>query len=152
MGVEYTVKKNKYNRYGFRGVGLLFIVLAVALVTLVVIFPIKGRIILGAIGIGGILYGAYLLRASFRKQAYDVKYQFTEEGINVVHRYGETLVTYDEVKGVNAMQPDPNMLYKILQIKTEKEQYVLSFEGNVQDCDTLYALITERMSKDEEQE
>lgn len=125
--MEYTVHKNKATRISYRITGIVFLLLAITAIVFAFIRVGSLRVLVAIFSSIGMFYGIYLVKMSFRKQAYDITYQFSEEGILLKYHKGEETLTYDRIIDVSLIEPDPDIAYSIVQIKTEKEQLVLHF-------------------------
>ena len=113
MSFTYTVPKRKSNRITYRIAGSIFFLVAFAQFLLVAngygthkILTLIFALFLGS-------YGVYLLSSSFRKQAFDITYQFNEEGLKVIHHYGETQYTFDDIEFVTMVIADENMIFYV---------------------------------------
>ncbi len=144
MGLSYTVQKNKLNRYSYRAVGILFALVGVLGFVLMWKIP-KYRFLVAAVGIIAILYGVYMIKASLRLQAYDITYHFIEEGIRLQTKRGEFLLPYDEIRGVQWIEPSPDMDYCMIQIRHTKRQYVLHFTNHRKFAERIFAYLQERV-------
>lgn len=101
-----------------------------------------------AVALVAAFYGIYLIRASLRQQAYDITYEFTEEHIKLKLHNGERILPYDEVTGVQWIEPSPDIDYFMIQIRTAKKQYVLHFTQKRAYGEKIYAYLNERISQD----
>lgn len=144
MGLSYTVKKNKMSRLSCRITGIVFLLLGIAGVVLVWKVP-RMQFLVIAVALMAAFYGVYLFKASIRRQAYDITYEFTEEHIRLKLHNGELLLPYGEVTGVQWIEPSPDIDYFMIQIRTGKEQYVLHFDHNRQYGERIYAYLKERI-------
>lgn len=144
MGLTYTVKKNKAGRLGYRITGIVFLILG--LTGMILVWRISSmRFLVIAVALVAAFYGVYLIRASVRQQAYDITYEFTEEHIKLKLHNGEQILPYDEVKGVQWIEPSPDMDYFLIQIKTRKQQYVLHFTNKRSYGEKIFAYLLERV-------
>lgn len=142
--MEYTVKKSKAGRIGYRVTGAVFLVLGCLGVILT--FRISSmRFLVIAVAAVAAFYGVYLLKASFRQQAYDITYEFTEEYIKLHLHNGEQLLPYDEVKGVQWVEPNPDIDYVMIQLRLAKHQYVLHFSGKRPYAEKIYTYLLARV-------
>ncbi|MBR1815643.1 MAG: hypothetical protein IJ763_02975 [Lachnospiraceae bacterium] len=150
MSYNYTVQKRKANRISYRIVGIVFLMITI----LQFITLIKGytsHIMLTAIFSGALgFYGMYLFLMSFRKQAFDISYKFSEEGMLVTHKYGETSYSYDEIEFITMVIPDESLIYYMLNIKAGKEIYAIPFTNKREYCEKIYEFVNSRIKKKEE--
>lgn len=144
MGLTYTVKKNKAGRLGYRFTGIVFLLLGLAGMVLVWKVPSMQFLVI-AVGLVAAFYGVYLIRASLRQQAYDITYEFTEEHIKLKLHRGERILPYDEVTGVQWIEPSPDVDYVMIQIRTGKKQYVLHFSQKRAYAQKIFDYLNERI-------
>ena len=144
--MEVTVRKNKGTRIAYRMLGVLFSLAGIGAVIAAFLIQRGIRVLLGLFGLIALYYGYYLVKMSFRKQAYDITYQFLEEGIRIILHKGEVMLPYDEVLDVKIVIPDPDILYQVVQIKTKTEQYVLNFSGDEQRAKAVYEFVNRRVA------
>ena len=144
MGVSYTVKKSKSTRIGYRVLGFLFLILGILGIVLVWRLPSMKFLVI-IVALMAAFYGVYLLRASFRLQAYDISYEFTEEHIKLNTHKGERLIPYDEVADVQWVEPTPDIDYILLQIKVGRQQFVLHFRNKRAYAEKVFAYLLERV-------
>ncbi|MBO5238747.1 MAG: DUF308 domain-containing protein [Lachnospiraceae bacterium] len=147
MGLTYTVKKSKAGRLGYRITGIVFLILGILGMILVWKIPSMQFLVI-AVALVAAFYGIYLIRASLRQQAYDITYEFTEEHIKLKLHNGERILPYDEVTGVQWIEPSPDIDYFMIQIRTAKKQYVLHFTQKRAYGEKIYAYLNERISQD----
>ena len=144
MGLSYTVKKSKTARIGYRIIGTLFLLLGIAGMILVWRLPAMRFLVIAVALIAG-FYGVYLLKASFRLQAYDITYEFTEEHIKLKLHNGERILPYAEVTGLQWIEPSPDIDYFMIQIRSKKQQYVLHFRNNREYGQRIFNYLNERV-------
>lgn len=144
--MEVTVRKNKGTRIAYRMLGVLFSLAGIGAFIAAFLIQRGIRVLLGLFGLIALYYGYYLVKMSFRKQAYDITYQFLEEGIRIMLHNGEVMLPYDEVLDVKLVIPDPDILYQVVQIKTKTEQYVLNFSGDEQRAKAVYEFVNRRVT------
>ena len=144
MGLTYTVKKSKAGRIGYRVLGIMFLGLGVLGIVLSFKLATMKFVVL-MVAMMSIFYGVYLLRASFRLQAYDISYEFTEEHIKLRLHNGERIVPYDEVDDIQWVEPSPDIDYILIQIKIGKQQFVLHFSNKRSYAEKVYAYLLERV-------
>lgn len=144
MGLTYTVKKSKAGRIGYRVLGIMF--LGLGILGIVLSFKLATmKFVVLMVAMMSIFYGVYLLRASFRLQAYDISYEFTEEHIKLRLHNGERIVPYDEVDDIQWVEPSPDIDYILIQIKIGKQQFVLHFSNKRSYAEKVYAYLLERV-------
>ena len=107
--MRYHVKKNKMTRISYRMVGILFILVAVAQIFAVMHMQIGSRVLLGMMAVFLIFYGGYLFKMSFRRQAYDMVYEFEEAGMVLHFHNGEEKVPSSESADMEIISNDPNL-------------------------------------------
>ncbi len=150
MNYNYTVKKRKANRITYRVLGIVFI--AVVSLQCFTIFKGYSRHLLltsiFCIALG--LYGIYLVKSSFRKQAFDITYSFNENGFDVKHHYGEKHYDFEEIEFITMVIPDESMIFYILNIRAGKDTYVIPFTMQKELCETIYEFVYARIKHDEE--
>lgn len=150
MGLTYTVKKNKAGRISYRVVGLVFLLLGIAGVVLV--WQISSmRFLVIAVAMMSAFYGFYLIKASLRQQAYDITYEFTEEHIKLITHKKEQILPYDEVKGVQWIEPSPDVDYVMIQIEAGHQRYVLHFSNKRAYGEKIYIYLQNRLAKEEKE-
>lgn len=145
MGLQYTVKKSSTGRIGYRVLGAIFILLGGLGIGLVWKIPYMKFLVIMVAAVS-IFYGIYLLKASFRLQAYDITYNFTEEHIKLQLHNGEKIIPYDEVLDVQWIEPSMDIDYILIQIKIKKKQFVLHFSNKRSYAEKVYAYLLERVS------
>ena len=144
MGLTYTVKKSKAGRIGYRVLGLMF--LGLGILGIVLSFKLATmKFVVLMVAMMSMFYGVYLLCASFRLQAYDISYEFTEEHIKLRLHNGERIVPYDEVDDIQWVEPSPDIDYILIQIKIGKQQFVLHFSNKRPYAEKVYAYLLERV-------
>ena len=143
--MRYHVKKNKMTRISYRMVGILFILVAVAQIFAVMHMQKGSRVLLGMMAVFLIFYGGYLFKMSFRRQAYDMVYEFEEAGMVLHFHNGEEKVPYAEIEDIEIMAPDPNLPYRIIRIKIKGIHYVLPFADNIELCEKIFQYVYARM-------
>ncbi len=152
MRFTYTVPKAKYNRIAYRiGSGIF---LAIALIQIIVILnkssshPMLTAFF--AVLLGG--YGVYLLHASLRKNAFDITYVFSEDGMLVKHHYGDTLYTFDDIEFITMVIADENLTCYILNIKAKKDIYIIPFTMKGALCEKIYEFVHSRIKHTDDDE
>lgn len=150
MSYTYTVNKNKANRISYRILGSVFTVVTV--LQCIVLFkgyakhPMLTAIFVLLLG----AYGIYMIRMSFRKQAFNITYVFDENGMTVKHRYGETLYTFDDIEFVTMVIADENMIFYMLNIKAKKDIYAIPFTMKKDLCETIYEFVNSRIKHEDD--
>ena len=152
--MNYTVRKNRYNRYAFRFVGLIFII-----VGLVSIIAFKANVASGnrayatitlLLVVVCVLYGIYLIKSTFRITSYDIKYSFQDNNIIMETKRGEKILDYSDIEDIGYVIPNPDIDYVIVQSKTKKIQHVLGFMNNAEYGKKIYDYLDARVNVDEE--
>lgn len=143
--MRYHVRKNKMTRISYRMVGILFILVAFAEIIAITRMVSGGRILLGMMALFLILYGGYLFKMSFRRQAYDMIYEFQEAGMILHFHNGEEKVPYAEIEDIGIIAPDPALPYRIVRIKIKGTQYVLPFSDNIELSEKIFQYVYSRM-------
>lgn len=140
----YRVRKNKYTRISYRIVGMIFILVALLQLWAVTRMQSGARMFLVMLSIIILGYGGYLIKMSFRRQAYDITYEFEEAGIRLNFRKGSEEVPYAAVQDVQILAPDPDLPYRIVKIKIHGENYILSFPDNVELSEKIFQYVYSR--------
>lgn len=150
--VVYTVKKKAANRIAYRLMGFVF--LAIVALQMYCLFAgiYKHYLIPALLSIFLGYYGVYLMKMSFRKQAYDITYTINEEGFHVKYRFGEKMYTYDDIEFVTMVIADENMIYYMLNVKTKKDTYPIPFTMQGKLCEKVYDFMNARVKHDDENE
>ena len=147
MSYTYDVPKNKYNRIGYRIAGIIFVVISL----LQFFLRIKGyrnHMLLTMIFATILLmYGAYLISYSLRKQAFNIPYRFDENGMTVSHHYGETTYSFDDIEFITMVIADPNQIFYVLNIKTTKDLYTIPFTMKKDYCEAIYEFVNARIKQ-----
>ncbi|MBQ9610419.1 MAG: hypothetical protein IJV15_13390 [Lachnospiraceae bacterium] len=149
MIYNYTVQKRKANRISYRIVGIVFFIVAF-LQFITLLHGYVNHFMLTAVFAGALgFYSLYLILMSFRKQAYDISYKFSDEGMLVIHKYGETLYSYDEIEFITMVIPDESLIYYMLNIKAGKEIYAIPFTNKREYCEKIYEFVNSRIKKND---
>lgn len=152
MGYKYKINKRKANRISYRILGAVFILIG-GMQLATIIKGYANHMILTSLFILIVgMYGIYLFRMSFRKQAYSITYIADESGFTVEHHYGVSHYNYDEIEAVTMVIPDESMIFYILNVLTKKERYTISFMYNHELCENMYEYMHARLPKDDEEE
>lgn len=140
--IRYHVKHAKKSRNTLRYFGL-FLFLFGALILFLFFSGKASEHVIGAI-FGGLitLYGGYLFIHTFERDKYDIDYEFTDQGMHVRHRWGETDYSYSDIQDVTLIVPENENIYSLLHVKTAKHKYLIPFTGKKELCDKIYALLT----------
>jgi hypothetical protein len=149
--MKHTVRKRKSTRIAYRSVGFVFIVLGIFLI----ISGVNGtgaRFVKVAVGIAMAAYGFALVRASFKRSAYDATYVFGENQMVILQKKYSANIPYSALTGVNMVTPDAEMDYYILKLDRGKNSYVLPFAGNKEKCRKIFELVMEKSGINEEQD
>ncbi len=151
MSFTYTVPKRKTNRISYRILGSIFLLVAVAQFTLVAMGYGNHKMLtlIFALFLG--FYGIYLIRASLRKQAFDITYVFNDEGMLVKHHYGETSYTFEDIEFVTMVIADENMMLYVLNVKTTKEVYSIPFTMKGELCEKIYEFVNSRIKHEDDE-
>lgn len=144
MELTYTVKKSKAGRWGYRILGIVFLLLGILGMILVWKIPAMQFLVIAVAAVAA-FYGIYLIRASLRIQAYDITYEFTEEHIHLILHNGERVIPYTEVTGLQWIEPTPDMDYFMIQMRVGKQQYVLHFSNKRQYGERIFNYLNERV-------
>lgn len=149
MNITYSVPKKKYNRLGYRIGGILFLLISLLqLITVIKGENLRPRLTIFFVCILG-AYGIYLVAYSLRKQAFDMVYTFTDDGVDVKHHYGEIHYSFDDIEFVTMVIADEALTYYILNMKTAKDKYIIPFPYKGQLCEKIYNHIDGRIKHDE---
>lgn len=144
MGLSYVVKKNKHGRWAFRGLGFIFAILGVLGVVLT--FRVQYmRFFVLAVALVAAFYGFYLIKSSFRLQAYDITYEFTEEHVKIIHHRGQQIITYDCVEEAQYIEPSPDVDYVLIKLVTNERKYVLHFNNQKEFAKKIHAYLLARI-------
>ncbi|MBQ9233376.1 MAG: hypothetical protein IJ167_04985 [Lachnospiraceae bacterium] len=150
MTFTYDVKKRKANRISYRILGLIFTL--IALLQCITLFHNLSKhpmlTMVFAVMLGS--YGLYLFIMSFRRQAYDITYKFSEDGMLVKHKYGETMYTFEDIEFITMIIPDESLIYYILNIKAKNDIYTIPFTNKREFCEKVYDFVNERIKHDED--
>lgn len=148
-GYKLTIRKKKANRIAYRILGGVFILVAGLQVITLTRGYTKHPVLAAFFAAIIISYGIYLFRASFRKQAFDMTYIFDDEGLTLEHKYGTTHYDFSQIKAVTMVIADEAMIFYVLNIITEKEQFAIPLTMQKELCENIYEFMHARMPKDE---
>ena len=150
FNIVYTIKKKAVNRISYRIMGFVFLmVVAFQIFSMINGFS-KHIVLTGIFAVILAFYGFYLVKMSFRKQAFDITYTFNEEGFLVKHRYGEKLYKFDDIDFVTMVIADENLIYYMLNVKTKKEAYPIPFTMQGALCEKVYDFMNARIKHDDD--
>lgn len=151
MSFTYTVPKRKHNRISYRVLGTIFFV--VALMQFILVAKGYGNhlmlTMIFALFLG--FYGVYLIRSSFRKQAFDITYVFNSDGMLVKHHYGNTQYSFDDIDFVTMVIADANMMFYVLNVKTNTDVYSIPFTMKGELCEKIYEFVNARIKHDDDE-
>lgn len=151
MGYKYKVNKRKANRLSYRILGIVFALIGIMqIITMIKGYSKHMMITSFFILIVG-MYGIYLIKMSFRKQAFTITYIIDDSGFTVEHHYGTDHYNYDEIEAVTMVIPDESMVFYILNVLTKKERYVISFMYQNKLCEDIYEYMHARLPKNDEE-
>ncbi len=150
MSYTYKVAKRKANRLSYRILGIIFAIVTILQFYLLMRGYAKHPMITGMFMVFLGFYGVYLIRMSFRKQAFDMTYRFDEDGLKVTHRYGEIQYTFDDIEFVTMVIADENMIFYILNVKAGKDVYTIPFTNKKELCETIYEFVNSRIKHPDE--
>ncbi|MBE5943402.1 MAG: hypothetical protein E7258_00615 [Lachnospiraceae bacterium] len=150
MSYTYKVPKRKANRISYRIWGSIFMIFVILQVILLVKGYAKHPMVTGIFIMFLGWYGIYLIRSSFRKQAFDITYRFDEEGLKVTHHYGEKQYTFDDIEFVTMVIADENMIFYILNVKAGKDVYIIPFTNKKELCEKIYEFVNSRIKHPDE--
>ncbi|MBQ8413352.1 MAG: hypothetical protein IJX12_07100 [Lachnospiraceae bacterium] len=152
MSYTYLVPKRKYNRICYRVMGGIFTIIALLQVFTIVKGASKFPMLTGLLAIFLGYYGIHLIYMSVRKQAFDITYKFSEEGLLVTHHYGEKLYTFEDIEFITMVIADPNLIFYVLNIKAGKDIYTIPFTMKKELCETIYEFVHSRIKHKEQDE
>jgi hypothetical protein len=147
--ITQRVVKNKSTRIAYRVVGIIFAALGVAFFW----WAMGGsyRMLKCVVAVAALMYGFYLIKASFRKEAFDTTYLFGPEVMTVLYKKGSVTVPYSRVTAYNMIEPDPELKYCIMKIDCGKKSYIVPFGGAKKKCQQVYDILKEKVEIDEEE-
>lgn len=149
MRYTYLVPKRKANRYSYRFLGSVFVIISV-LQFYTLFRGLSSHLMLTMIfAVLLFSYGGYLVTASFRKQAFDITYIFSEEGMSVIHKYGKTDYTFDDIDFITMVIADEHMIFYVLNIKAGKDLYAIPFTMKKELCETIYEFVNSRIKNED---
>ncbi len=145
--MEHTVKKNVRNRIALRVTAFVFILVAIARFSYLVIGEKKGNVIMTLVCAGCLMYGIGLLLQTLKPQAYDITYVFLDKTMTLKLHKGERTISYGEITQLGYVIPNENLDYSMIQLYIGKEQYVIPFAGNTNVGEALYGML--KLKKEE---
>lgn len=145
--IRQKVVKRKSTRIAYRSVGIVFVLVGV----LFMWWAAGGgmRFLKAAVAVAALMYGFYLVRASFRKTAYDHTFLFGSESVTVLIRKGSVVIPYGQIKNEAMITPDPDMEYYIIKFDSGRDSYVIPFGGMKKKCEAVYELLRDKCPDDE---
>lgn len=146
--MEHTVRKSKANRIALRFVAVIF--LAVAVLRLIVVVKSKeptNRFLTIILCGGCLIYGMYLLAATFKPQAYDITYVFLDKTFTMKMHRKEITYSYGDISELGYVIPNDNLDYSVIQLYIGKAQYTIPFNGNSNVGKGLYGML--KLKRDE---
>lgn len=152
MSYTYTVQKRKANRITYRVMGITFTIIACLQIITIVKGYSKHPMLTGMFAFFLGAYGLYLLRMSFRKQAFDITYKFSEEGLLVTHHYGEKKYTFEDIEFVTMVIADQNLIFYVLNLKAGKDIYAIPFTMKGALCEKIYEFVHSRIKHSNDDE
>lgn len=144
--ITYNVKKSRKSRLTYRIFGFFLMAFALCQLTIVIMGYGREHIIGNIICVFLLIYGLYLVLHTFRKQAYDICYEFGEEAFTVTHYRGKDTYTYDMVDDVSVIIPENELIYSLIHLTVGKESYLIPFSYKKDACDKIYKFINERVT------
>ncbi|MGN0152050.1 MAG: hypothetical protein ACI39Q_06220 [Wujia sp.] len=150
MRYTYTVPKRKANRFAYRFLGGVFLVVALLQFFVLLRGLSNHRMLTAIFAMLLFFYGGYLFIMSFRKQAYDITYCFDENGMLVTHHYGQKQYSFDDIEFITMVIADENMIFYMLNIKALKDIYTIPFTLKKELCETIYEFVNSRIKHDED--
>lgn len=151
MSYTYTVNKSKANRIAYRILGSVFVIVTILQCIILFWGYANHPMLTGTFAVLLGVYGSYLIRMSFRKQAFNITYIFDENGMNVKHRYGEKQYTFDDIEFITMVIPDASMLFYMLNIKAKKDIYTIPFTMKKELCETIYEFVNSRIKHEDDE-
>lgn len=151
--MEYTVRKNKWNRFAFRFVGFVFVIVALSSIIAFIYSIKKGQKVYAALT--GMLicaclaYGIYLIKETFKFQAYDIRYIFENDKIRLIGKHRERKILYKDIDDIGYVVPSPDMDYSIIQIKVKKNQYIIPYMNKSDKAQEMYKFLNEKVKANE---
>lgn len=143
--LTYTVKKNKKTRITFRIFGIFLLLFGGMQIGLFLAGYGRGHKIGTFLCFLIAIYGIYMFIKSFKKDNYDIKYEFNDDNIVVHHRRGQTTYSYDEVE-VSHIIPENEMIYSIIHLTTNKDSFIIPFSYKKEAADKIYQFVNERVT------
>lgn len=149
MTYTYNVHKRKANRISYRILGIIFLLITICQCILLFTNYAKHPMLTALFVVMLGWYGVYLVRMSFRKQAFDISYFFNEEGLTVTHKYGKTHYSFDDIDFVTMVIADENMIFYVLNLKAGKDIYSIPFTMKKDLCEEIYEFVNSRIKHDD---
>lgn len=146
--MEYTQKKRKSNRIGFRLVGILFIITSVFQLINVIFHNNGFKFLTVTFFVVGLCFGTQLICQSLRVQAYDLTYKFNDIDIIISNVRGEYTYSYQDVLDLEHILPAEGVEYDVIKLKLrgkkKEEQYTISLFNNRDFANRMYDFIDSR--------
>lgn len=145
--MEHTVRKNKRNRISMRITATIFILVALARVIYLFVGEGSKNVVMTLLCVGCFLYGVYLMKQTFKPQAYDITYVFLDKTMILKMHKREKTISYGEITDLGYVVPNENLDYSLIQIYIGKEQFIIPFAGNTNVGEALYGML--KLKKEE---
>ena len=146
--MKYTVLKNKFNRIGYRIIGLLFLV--VSFLQLFFLSNFSKPIFTAIFAVTILYFGVFLIYRSFKKTSYSITYFFHENGIDISYKKKTIYHPFSNVEFITMVIPDSSMLYYILNLKIKKELFIIPFYMKKELCEKIYDFVNDKINKEKE--
>lgn len=91
-----------------------------------------------------------MVKASFRKSAYDMTYLFGQDVVTIIQKRGSKVIPYETITGYIMIEPDPELKYYIIKFDRGRESYIVPFAGAKGKCEAVYDILREKVRTDEE--
>ena len=147
--VVYEQKKRKQNRIAFRFVGILFFGLSLLRLISMIMGSSKHMILSTIFVVGGLGFGYYIIKESFKVSAYSIKNELKEDKIIIQNKKGTFTYSYDEVEDLNLIHPDETMQIDVITFKVNQIPNAVSMIGKKELAEEFYQYIEKRMKKEE---
>jgi len=144
--ITYSVKKNNKSRITFRVFGIFLVLFGGMQIAMFLKGYAADHKFGTVICLLLAIYGVTMIMHSFRKQSYDIKYEFDENEVRIFHYRGVTTYKYDELKDCNMIVPDNEEVYCLLHLVAKKEKFLIPFSYKKEACNRIYTLVTAGMT------
>ena len=141
--INYHVKKSKRTRFTYRFLGITVIIVCLSQVVMFMMGYGQSHKLGTIIAFILLIYGIYLFFSSFRAGAYDMDYEFREDGFTVHTRYGDRKHAYTDITNLTHVIPENEILYSLIHISVGKKDYVLPFSLKKELAEKLYSFLEE---------